>query len=321
MTDAIAQGPHLQHFLRECAASATSDLQLAPNVSVPCTAFGSQFDGPPLMTALRRDSRALEQNINRELAREFNDFGKFLQFLRTAPAAEVLNLWAPSPLTASRWQSISYQVKAVYNTVWCRWIRQMPRSTLESRTKQLRDMIQDGAARREIWHKELKSMAAKLNDKNNGACPDCKRIEEEARKLGPISLSSSPFEVQRIHYANGVSARQRGEEETTKEQVEPERTTKDTKALIEKHAQCFGLQNIAAQCVAKCTMLDDHCNGLAGLLAWVEAEMGWWDQFNSPDGVSLPVEIVALSEAADIHRFEELLDRMARDAMARGGPR
>lgn len=108
------------------------------------------------------------------------------------------------------------------------------------------------------------------------------------------------------------------DEESAQEDTEQKSTTSDPKAVTETHAVSFGSQTIAAG-VAKCVMLQGHLDGLKSVLTWLSSEMKWWGKFKLRHEESLLVDSVDVTVIADIHRFEELLDRVAKSAIARGG--
>lgn len=190
---------------------------------------------------------------------------------------EALDPQAPPALTASRWQSIWHHLDVAYRTVWCRWIRQKPRSTLESRAEQLKSMFRSGADHRRRWHQKFQELHDNLKRKQDRSCPDCAKLETEARKLGPASLSSSPFKVLRVHYISGFSLQRPRprNKDSAPNNVKPGSTTSGTEALVEAHATFFGLQTMAGRCVARCAMLDEHLKDLAAVLAWLDAENRW----------------------------------------------
>jgi hypothetical protein len=163
ITDAVAQ--EAQHFLSECLTTTTHNLQITPDVSIECSTFESQLDRPIWTMALRRQSTVLQHGINSELAGEFSDFVRFLHLLRRNPSAAALDPQAPPALTTSRWESIWHHLDVAYRTVWCRWIRQKPRSTLESRVEQLKNMFRSGANRRGRWHQKFQELHDNLKRK------------------------------------------------------------------------------------------------------------------------------------------------------------
>jgi hypothetical protein len=75
--------------------------------------------------------------------------------------------------------------------------------------------------------------------------------------------------------------------------------------------------------MTKCALLKEHTKALDDILAWLKAEIAWWEQFQE-DGVRnfrrMAVEQVDVSSLTDILRFEEDLDKLARSALARKGP-
>jgi hypothetical protein len=319
ITDAVAQ--EAQHYLGECLTSTTHNLQITTDVSIECSTFESQLDRPIWTTALRRESTVLQHDINNELASELSDFVRFLHLLRRNPSAAALDPQAPPALTTSRWQSIWHDLDVTYRTVWCRWIRKKPRSTLESRVEQLKSMFGSGANRRGRWHQKFLELHDNLKHKHGKSCPDCATLETEARRLGPASLSSSPFEVLRIHYISGLSLQRPRprDKDSAPDNVKSGSTTSGTEALVKTHAASFGLQTIAGRCVARCAMLDEHLKGLAAVLAWLDAEKEWWGKLSLRHPASLLVDSVDTTVVADLYRFEEVLDRIARTALARGG--
>jgi hypothetical protein len=169
-------------------------------------------------------------------------------------------------------------------------------------------MFRSGADRRERWHQKFEELHDNLKRKNNKSRPACANLEMKARKLGPASLSSSPFEVLRIHYISGFSLQRPKprDKDGAPNNVEPGSTTSRTEALVEAHAAPFGLQTMAGRCVARCAMLEEHLKGLAAVLAWLDAEKKWWGQFQLRHHASLLVDSVDTTVVADLYRYEEV---------------
>ncbi|KAK4153791.1 hypothetical protein C8A00DRAFT_33475 [Chaetomidium leptoderma] len=313
-TEVTTQG--VEHLLQQCAVATTPELQLTPTINIECTVLGNQVDGPPLMTALRRDSKKIRGTVNKKLAREFSDFAQFLHLLRDHPATVALDPQAPASGFPSRWQSFSHHLDIAYRAVWCRWIRQQPRTTLESRRSQLRKMFKYGAARRDTYRVGIEKIAATLEGKYNRSCDACDVIESKARELGPASLSSSFFDKARVHVPPPLS----DEDAAHQQEARAGLTTSGNKDLMAQHATCFALQTVAARCVVKCALLHEHLDGLRGIIAWLRTEINWWKRFEPRDGEVLLVQRVAMSSFTAIYTFEESLDRVVRSAMERGGP-
>ncbi|KAH6640206.1 hypothetical protein F5144DRAFT_598915 [Chaetomium tenue] len=298
-TEATHEG--VQDLLRRCAMSQTPDLMLDASTSISCEALNRQLDSPPSMTKLRRQSMKLYKTISHELAREFKDLVRFLHLLRDSPASAALDPRIPRSGFASRWQSIQHRLGVVYRTVWCRWLHQQPASTLKHRKSQLLELLKAGPKRREEWKNMFSDLEETIHDKFSQSCSKggCKEIEKAARNLGPASLSpASLFGV-----------------------LSPPPKSNE-KALIEQRERSFELQKLAAKCVAKCTLLEEHEVALRGVVTWLEAEFSWWTKFEEDhrNSTDLMVERFDMSLLADLVRFEGLLDDMARTAMGRKGP-
>jgi hypothetical protein len=324
-TEATQKG--VQDLLRRCAMSETPDLELDASTTISCQALNRQLDSPPLMTKVRRQSTKLHETISDELAREFKGFVQFLHLLRDSPASAALNPRIPRSGFASSWQSIQHRLDVVYRTVWCRWLRRQPASTLDHPKSQLLALLRAGLQRREGWKTIFSDLKRQMTDKYTWSCPKggCKDIEDAARRLGPASLSpSSLFEV--LSPPQGGAGRWSSAKNSAsgKEQGQREQPSKsDEKALIEQRERSFELQKLAAKCVAKCTLLQEHQVELNGIVIWLEAEIKWWTEFRNHHANSLSsliAEKFDMSLLADIHRLEDGLDKAARAAMGRKGP-
>lgn len=317
----------VQDLLRRCAMSEMADLELDAKTSISCEALNHQIDPPPSMTNLRRRSMKLDKTISDELAREFKGFAQFLHLLRDSPASAALDPRIPRTGLASRWQSIQHQLDVVYRTVWRRWLRRQPASTLERRKFQLLALLRAGLERRKGWKTIFIDLERQMTDKYAWSCPEggCKDIEGAARSLGPASLStSSLFEV--LIPPKGGAGRWSSAKNSAsgKEQGQHGQSSKsDEKASIEQRERSFELQKLAAKCVAKCTLLQVHQVELGGIVTWLEAEIKWWTQFRNhhANSSSSLMEKFDMSLLADIHRLEDGLDKAARAAMGRKGPR
>jgi hypothetical protein len=199
-TEATAQG--VQHFLELCDMSKTSQLRLTATVSVSCEALSSQIDHPQSMATLRRQSKDLQQTVHGQLADEFADFARFLHLLRDSPAAAALNPHAPRSGFESFWKAVQYRLDVAYRSVWCRWIRRQPRSTLHDRKSRLVGLFDGSLNRRETWLTNFDNLSSIIKKKSNLSCPDsdgCGGIEAAARQLGPASMSSSLFIDLSVH--------------------------------------------------------------------------------------------------------------------------
>lgn len=254
------------------------------------------------------------------------DFARFLHLLRDVPASAAYNPRVPKGGFSSNWLSIQHQLDVVYRTVWCRWLRRQPASTLESRKRQLLGLLQAAQKRRTAWQSKFADLSSAMETKNSQSCikESCDGIEKAARALGPASLSrSSLFGVMVL--SQGATSRLSSAKKGTSEKKQGQRKRppqSDQKALIEQQERSFELQKLAAKCVAKCTLLQEHQDTLGGILSWLKAEIEWWThiQEHHKHSSDLAVEQFNMSLPADLHRFETLLDQVARTAMERKGP-